>query len=148
MFCLLFAFRYLMQLSNEYLVMILLRSRWRRVVILNVPKTGINAVSFLPVFLSCVMVFLTTQWLLRHTGCSGFARVFDYDLYRRTQACFVCLFHQPRSHFTKLLTRALFFGPCHCSYIFVPCLAFRVHVTGDLGLWISSEPSPESLQIA
>ena len=21
---------------------------------------------------------------------------------------------------------------CHCSYIFVPCLAFRVHVAGDL----------------
>ena len=27
-------------------------------------------------------MFLTAQWLLRHTGSSGFARVFDYDLYR------------------------------------------------------------------
>jgi len=26
----------------------------------------------------------------------------------------------------------LTFGPCHCSYIFVPCPAFRVHVVGDL----------------
>jgi len=32
-------------------------------------------------------------------------------------------------------------------HIFVPCLAFRFYVTGDLGLWISSEASPESLQI-
>jgi len=40
--------------------------------------------------------------------------------------------HHPRSHFTKLLSRALFFGPCHCSYLFVPCLALRVHVAGDL----------------
>ena len=37
-----------------------------------------------------------------------------------------------RSHDTKLLTRALFFGPCHWSYIFLPRLAFRVHVAGDL----------------
>ena len=80
------------------------------------------------------LVFLTAQWLVRHTGE---AQVFDYDLYLRTRACFVYLYHHPRSHFTKLFTWALFFGPCHCSYIFVPCLAFRVHVAGDLNNTIS-----------
>jgi len=34
-------------------------------VILNVFKTGINSVSFLPVFFAVFMVFLTAQWLLR-----------------------------------------------------------------------------------
>jgi len=38
------------------------------------------------------MVFLTAQWQLRHTGSSGFARVLDYDLYRRTRACLLCIF--------------------------------------------------------
>jgi len=51
--------------------------------------------------------------------------------------CFVYLCHHPRSHFTKLLTRDLFFGPCHCSYIFVLHLAFGVHVTVDLNKTIS-----------
>jgi len=32
-------------------------------------------------------------------------------LYRRTQACLIFLCHHRRSHFTKLLTRALLFGP-------------------------------------
>jgi len=54
-------------------------------VILNVFKTGINAVSFLTVF-KLFVVFLTAQWLLQHTGL---AQVFDYDSYRRTQACFL-----------------------------------------------------------
>ena len=36
-----------------------------------------------------------------------------------------------------LLTRALFVGPCYCSYIFVPYLAFRVHVAGDTSKTIS-----------
>jgi len=49
--------------------------------------------------------------------------------------CVLC--HHPRCHFTKLSTRALLFGPCYCSYIFVPCLAFRVHVAGDLNKTIS-----------
>ena len=76
-----------------------------------------------------------------------FCLFFKLCSWDRKLAYFVCLFHHPSSHFTKLLARALFFGPCHCSYIFVPCLAFRVHVTGDLGLLISSELSPKSLQI-
>ena len=29
------------------------------------------------------------------------------------------------THFTKLLTSALFIGPRHCSYIFAPCLAYQ-----------------------
>jgi len=45
-----FAFRYPMQLQNEYSVVLLLRSRCGKVVIVNVFKTGINAVSVLPVF--------------------------------------------------------------------------------------------------
>jgi len=62
--------------------------------------------------------------------------------------CFVCLFHHPRSHFIKLLTRALFFGPCHCSYIFVPCLAFRVNVAGDLNKTISFVAGPLTTSFA
>jgi len=66
-------------------------------------KTGISAESFLPASSAVFLVFLTAQWRDRHTGSSGLARVFDYDLYRRTRACFVYLCHHPRSHFTKLL---------------------------------------------
>jgi len=53
-------------------------------------------------------VTFTAQWQLRHPGS---AWVFDYDVYtgERELVCFVCLFHHPRSHFTKLLTRPLFF---------------------------------------
>jgi len=39
-----------MQLQNEYSVMLLLCTRFGKVVILNVFKIGTNAVSFLPVF--------------------------------------------------------------------------------------------------
>jgi len=49
MLCFVFAFRYLMQLYNEYSVMLLLCSRCGKV-ILNVFKAGINAMSLLPVF--------------------------------------------------------------------------------------------------
>ena len=55
----------------------------------------------------------------------------------RELACFVYLCHHPRSQFTKLFTQAIFIGPYHCSHIFVPCLAFRVHVAGDLNKTIS-----------
>ena len=77
-----------------------------------------------------IWLFWWTQFGNPAHGLPGSARVFDYDW--RTRA-FVALFcHHPRSHFAKLLTRALFIGPRHCSYIFVPCLAFRVHVARDL----------------
>jgi len=55
----------------------------------------------------------------------------------RGLACFAYLCHHPRSHFTKLLTRDLFIEPCQCSHVYVPCLAFRVHVAGDLNKTIS-----------
>jgi len=42
-------------------------------------KTCINTVTFLPVFV--YLVFSAVQWRLRHTGSSGLARVFDYDLF-------------------------------------------------------------------
>jgi len=101
-------------------------------------KTSINTVSFLPDFYTVFSVLLTAQWRLQHTGSSGLAGVFNYDLYRKTQfACFAYLCHHPLSHFTKLLNRVLFFGPCHCSYIFVPCLAFSVHVADYLNKIIS-----------
>jgi len=65
------------------------------------------------------------------TGSSGLAE-FSVKIYigERELTCFAHFVspHHPRSHFTKLLTRAIFFGPGHGSYIFVPSLAFRVHV--------------------
>ena len=89
-------------------------------------------------FLSCVLgVFNTRQWRLRHAGSLGLARVFDYDLYRRMRACFVYLCHHPRSRSTKLLTQALFFGPCRLSLFIYLRLAIRVHVAGDLNKTIS-----------
>jgi len=57
-------------------------------------------------------------------------RIFDYDLYWRTQACLLCIF-------VPSLTRALFTGPCHCLWIFVPFLTFRVHIAGNLNKTIS-----------
>jgi len=70
------------------------------------------------------------QWRLRLSGSSVIARVFNYDLHCRTWCCLLCVFVAPLSYFTglRLLTRAYFIGLCHCSYIFVPILAFRVHV--------------------
>jgi len=94
MLCLVFAFRYLMQLQNEYSVMLLLCSRCGKVMILNVLKTGINAVSFLPVF-QAMFLFLIARWRFRHTGSSGLARFFDYDLYWRTRACLFRIFVPP-----------------------------------------------------
>jgi len=38
------------------------------------------------------LVFLTAQYRLRHTGSSGLARVFDYDLYPKTQDCLLCIY--------------------------------------------------------
>jgi len=79
------------------------------------------------------MVFLTAQWRPRYTGSSGFVRVFDYDLYRRTRACFAYLWHYPRSHFTKLLIQAF---TLWCLSLFLyfrsACLASRIHVAGGM----------------
>jgi len=54
----------------------------------------------------------------------------------------------PRSQFTKLFIQAIFIGPYHCSYIFVPCLAFRVHIAGDLNGTISFVAGVLSTSIA
>jgi len=32
----------------------------------------------------------------------------------------------------EVVNSGSFHWACHCSYIFIPCLAFRVHVAGDL----------------
>ena len=137
MLCLVSAFRYLMQSWNEYSVMLRQCSRCEKVGILNVFKTGINDVSVFP-DLAVFLVFLTVQWRFRHSGSSGLARVFDYDSYRRTHACLLCMFvTTPTVPLPKLLIRSLFFGPCHCSCIFVLCLAVRAHVAGDLNKAIS-----------
>ena len=96
MLCLVIVFRCLMQLQNEYSVMLLLRSRSGKVVILDVFKTDINIVSFLPAFKLCSWCFYQSsgdsgQWL------SGLARVIDYDIYCRTWACLLCIFVPPPS---------------------------------------------------
>jgi len=64
-------------------------------VILNVFETGINAVSFLPVFQAVFLLFLTPQWRLRHMCSSGWARFIDHGLYWRTRACLLCIFVPP-----------------------------------------------------
>jgi len=79
----------------ENSVMLLLSPRCGNVVILTVFKTGINAVSFLCVIYAVFSVFLTAQRRLRRTSSSGLARVFDYELYQRTQACLLCTFVSP-----------------------------------------------------
>jgi len=73
-------------------------------------------------FLSCVLgVFNSLVATPTHGGALGFARVFDYHLHQRTRACSLSVFvPPPRSHFTKLFTRPLFFGPSHCS-----CISFH-----------------------
>jgi len=77
--------------------MLLLCSRCGKVVILNVFKTGINAVSFLPAcFLAVFLTFSKSQWQLRHTDSSGLARVLGYDLHRKRKlACFVYISVSP-----------------------------------------------------
>jgi len=38
----------------------------------------------------------------------------------------------PTTSLIKLVKSGSFHGSCHCSYIFVQCLAFHVYVAGDL----------------
>jgi len=96
--------------------MILLCSRWRKFVILNV----LRQVSMLCHF--CLFFKLCSWCFEQPSGDSGTwapraLPEFSITIYigERKRACFVCLFHHPRSHFIKLLTRSLFFGSCHCS---------------------------------
>jgi len=66
-------------------------------------------------------------------GLLGLARVFHYDLYSiMGNACLLALYICATTHGPTSLTRALFFGTCHCSYIFVPyvwTLVFMLQVT-------------------
>jgi len=66
-------------------------------VILNVFRTGINAVSFLPAFLSCVLGVLNSPMSTPAQGLLGLAREHecDYDLYGRTRACLLGIFVPP-----------------------------------------------------
>ena len=120
--------------------MFLLCSRCGKVVISNV--FNLRQVSMLCHF---CLLFKLCSWCLQQPSVDSGTRApraqpwSSITIYigERELACFVYLCHHRQSHFTKLLTRALLFGPCHCSYIFVPRLAFRVHVAGDLDKTIS-----------
>jgi len=105
--------------------------KMKKVVILNVFKAGMNVVSFCLFFELCSSCFHqpSSNSAIRAPRVSPESSTTIY-IGERELACFACLFHYPQSHIFKLLTRDLFFGPCHCSYIVVPCLAFRVHVAG------------------
>ena len=46
-------------------------------------------------FFAVFLVFSTAQWQLQRTDSSGLARIFDYDIYQRTQACLLCIFVPP-----------------------------------------------------
>ena len=61
-------------------------------------------------------------------------------------ACFVNLCQHPL-HWLRLVTQAFFIGTFHC-FIFVPYLAFRVHVTGDLNQKLSFVVGVVSTSIA
>ena len=103
MLCRVFAFRYLMPLQKEYSVMLLLCSRCGKVVILNVFKTGINAVSSSLVFKLC------SSWFQRPSGESGTRAPRVQPEYSITiyiwegeLACFVYMCHHPRASPTSL----------------------------------------------
>jgi len=67
----------------------LLCSRYGKVVILNVFKTGINAVLFVPAFKLCTCFFSITQWRLRHMGSSGsFIWALSLFIYFRSMSVF------------------------------------------------------------
>jgi len=113
MLCVVFVFRYLMQLSNEYSLMLLLCSRCGKVLILNVFKTGFNAVSFLPVFKLCYWCFQQSSggFSTRAPRLSPSLRLgLQFILEKASLLCFVYLCHHPRSYFTKLLTQAFLLG--------------------------------------
>jgi len=114
--------------------MFLLCSRRGKVVILN--AFNLKQVSMLChfcLFLNCVLGVSNSPVATPAHGLLGVSLSLPFRcLYRRTRTCFIYLCHHRRSHFTELLTRALWFGPCHCSYIFVPRPAFCVKVAGDL----------------
>jgi len=89
--------------------MLLLCSRYGKVVILNVVKSGINTVSCLP--------FFKAQWRLRHSGSSNLPESsITISIVERELACFVYLCDT--RYTLKLLTWALFIRPCRCVHMF------------------------------
>jgi len=81
-----------------------------------------------------LLCFSWNKWWLRH---SGLVRVVDYDSYCRTSTCLLCIFVPPFTSLIKLVNAGSFTGLCHCSYIFVSCLAFRVHIAGNMNKKLS-----------
>ena len=77
-------------------------------------------------FLSCVLDVSKGPVATPAHGLLGLSLRLQFISVKASLLCFVYLCHRPRSHFTKFLTRALVIGPCQCSCIFVPCLAFWV----------------------
>ena len=101
MLCLDLVFRCLMQLQSAHSLMLFLYSKGGKVVILKVFKTSIIAVSFLPVFMLCSRCFQQPNGDSSTRAQPEFLIAIYME---EKQACFVCLCHHPRSHFTKLLT--------------------------------------------
>jgi len=50
----------------------------------------------------------------------------------RTRTNLLCIFVLLPASLSKVVISGFFIGPCHCSNISIPCLAFRGHVVGDL----------------
>jgi len=101
--------------------------------ILNAFKTGINAVSFLPVFLSCVLGVLNSpvptpaHGLLGHSPCLGLRFILE-------NASLLYVFVPPPTvPLHKVVNSGSFHcGPCHCSYIFVTAsriIILKAHLT-------------------
>jgi len=89
-------------------------------VILNVFKERYQCCVIFACFLCCVLGVFNPGAISVH-GLLGLSRSLRLT-------CMLCIFVPPPtlSHFRKLLTRDRFFGLCHCSYIWVPCLPFCV----------------------
>ena len=119
--------------------------------ILNVFKTG-----SLSVLCHFACFFALSYWCFQQPSGNSGTRApraepessITIHIGEREHACFVYLCHHPLSHSTKLLSRALFIGPCHCSYKFISCQTFRIHVASDLNETISFVASVLSASFA
>jgi len=90
--------------------MLRLYSRCGQIVILNVFKTGINAVSFLPVYLSCVLGGFYSPVVTPAHGLLGLWPSLRLRFISESTSLLCILVPPPtvQLHYTKLLTRALF----------------------------------------
>jgi len=98
---------------------------WKSV-ILKVFKAGYQCCVIFPcLFLSCVLVVFNSPVATPAHGLLGFSPI-PRLRFISEYASLHCIFVPPPCfHFTTLLTRALFYGSFHCSYVFVPRLAFH-----------------------